>query len=178
MSASGNDFGGSAIPFSFHKLSQMEVLDFSLAGLGGPLPSFILDGTWPNLEFLSLYGNALEGSLTDDIGKMSNLGKSAPLLCISTQGVRLNFVGCGPVTRAKEILILNGNRLQGSIPQNIGNCTQLEAIKIQGNQFTGTVPSTIGQLTSLGTSPHRRVVIAQRSFAQLTVRCCSSLIQK
>jgi hypothetical protein len=81
--------------------------------------------------------------------------------------VSLNFVDCGPEPCAKENLILNGNRLQGSIPQNIGNCTQLEAIMIQGNQFTGTVPSTIGRLTSLGTSPRRRVVNCKAFFCPI-----------
>ena len=48
-----------------------------------------------------------------------------------------------------EWLYLSGNQLEGSIPPEIGNLTALVLLEITGNQFTGVIPSSIGNLDDL-----------------------------
>lgn len=46
-------------------------------------------------------------------------------------------------------LFLNGNNLNGNLPPEIGNLTDIHLLYLVGNQLSGNIPSTIGQLTSL-----------------------------
>ena len=46
-------------------------------------------------------------------------------------------------------LVLNGNRIIGSIPQEIGHLTKLENLWLSENNLIGPIPSEIGNLTEL-----------------------------
>ncbi|MFV0393346.1 MAG: toxin Cry1Ac domain D-VI-related protein [Coprobacillaceae bacterium] len=46
-------------------------------------------------------------------------------------------------------LELWGNQLEGSIPSNIGNMSNLKHLFLQRNNISGSIPSSIGELTSL-----------------------------
>jgi len=48
-------------------------------------------------------------------------------------------------------LFLSGNQLSGSIPPEIGNLTQLDSLELTGNQLSGSIPPEIGNLTQLDT---------------------------
>ncbi|MBP8591125.1 S8 family serine peptidase [Candidatus Shapirobacteria bacterium] len=46
-------------------------------------------------------------------------------------------------------LRLNGNQLSGSIPETIGNLSQLKGLYLQLNELSGSIPETIGNLSQL-----------------------------
>uniref|UniRef100_A0A8R7NWC9 non-specific serine/threonine protein kinase n=1 Tax=Triticum urartu TaxID=4572 RepID=A0A8R7NWC9_TRIUA len=46
-------------------------------------------------------------------------------------------------------LDISGNKLSGSMPEEIGACTKLQSLKINNNKFSGSLPGTIGNLGSL-----------------------------
>ncbi|PIN07251.1 Serine/threonine protein kinase [Handroanthus impetiginosus] len=48
-------------------------------------------------------------------------------------------------------LYLGQNRLTGSIPRELGNCSSLEELYLPENMFTGEIPSEIGNLLNLET---------------------------
>ena len=48
-------------------------------------------------------------------------------------------------------LSLNENDLQGTIPVELGQLTNLDSLNLSRNQLTGNVPRELGQLTSLTT---------------------------
>ncbi len=48
-----------------------------------------------------------------------------------------------------QILRLFGNQLNGSIPQEIGNLVNLEALILEWNHLIGSIPQDIGKLTNL-----------------------------
>ena len=50
-----------------------------------------------------------------------------------------------------QVLLLDGNKLQGLIPPALGGLKNLQTLNLGNNQLTGPVPDTFGQLTSLTT---------------------------
>ena len=49
-----------------------------------------------------------------------------------------------------EILLLDHNKLSGSVPENvIGHFNQLRSLYLQQNTFTGSLPADVGQLKNL-----------------------------
>ena len=46
-------------------------------------------------------------------------------------------------------LHLYSNKLSGSIPNEIGECTKLEVVYLQSNQLSGEIPKTIGRCVRL-----------------------------
>ncbi|KAF0920559.1 hypothetical protein E2562_035668 [Oryza meyeriana var. granulata] len=49
---------------------------------------------------------------------------------------------CRPVSKL-ETLYLNSNRLEGTIPDTIGNLTKLRELIIYDNQLAGRIPTSI-----------------------------------
>lgn len=72
---------------------------------------------------LNLSYHKLIGSISPDIGKLSNL----------------------------KLLALHGNSLYGNIPPEIGNCTELQHVYLQGNYLSESIPPEFGNLLELET---------------------------
>lgn len=50
----------------------------------------------------------------------------------------------------KEHLDMSGKGLfRGTLPAEVGLCTNLDDINLSGNQLTGTLPSALGSLSAL-----------------------------
>ncbi|MEY4936407.1 MAG: hypothetical protein RIS64_2766 [Bacteroidota bacterium] len=58
-------------------------------------------------------------------------------------GVLVNAQGC------VDTLLLDNNRLSGTLPTSMGNMTSLKVIFLPNNQLTGAIPTQFGNLTAL-----------------------------
>eukprot|EP01084_Bolivina_argentea_P005301 10018_1 len=61
----------------------------------------------------------------------------------------LNGIECDETNTWVISIDLDSNGLYGTLPQSIGNLTQLQYLSFWGNGLSGTIPDSIGQLTQL-----------------------------
>ncbi|KAH7570630.1 hypothetical protein JRO89_XS05G0147400 [Xanthoceras sorbifolium] len=118
------------IPSSIGRLCNLREFDLFGNNLTGSLPEF-LEGTnncvsnrpLPNLMYLRLSNNQLQGKLPEWLGQLKNLVE----------------------------LVLSYNQLQGPIPAFLGNLQNLTVMSLEGNQLNGTLPESFGNLSELST---------------------------
>nr|XP_029120070.1 probable LRR receptor-like serine/threonine-protein kinase At1g53440 [Elaeis guineensis]XP_029120072.1 probable LRR receptor-like serine/threonine-protein kinase At1g53440 [Elaeis guineensis] len=55
----------------------------------------------------------------------------------------------GSIPAAWASLPLTGNRISGSIPEELGRITTLQSLEIDGNPISGEIPSFMGKWTKL-----------------------------
>ncbi|WOK95896.1 putative leucine-rich repeat receptor-like protein kinase [Canna indica] len=95
---------------------------------------------------LKLFSMGLKGTMSDDIGNLSELERidfsSNPHL----EGSLPPSIG---KLRKLKALILIGCKFTGSIPDEIGNLLQLQILSLNANHFTGSIPPSLGKLSSL-----------------------------
>uniref|UniRef100_A0ACD5TPU4 Uncharacterized protein n=1 Tax=Avena sativa TaxID=4498 RepID=A0ACD5TPU4_AVESA len=95
---------------------------------------------------LNLFGMDMRGTLTDDIGSLTELR----VLDLSSN----KNLG-GPLTPAigKLIqlihLVLIGCSFSGTIPSELGNLAQLEFFALNSNKLTGSIPPSLGKLSKV-----------------------------
>ncbi|PON74283.1 LRR domain containing protein [Parasponia andersonii] len=103
-------------------IGDTRVLDLCNNKFSGTIPENISD--WlPDLSFLSLSGNQINGGIPTSIGKMQSL----------------------------LVINLSSNKLTGTIPPSIGNCSRLNVLDLSKNSLSGNIPSRLGQLSFLQT---------------------------
>ncbi|XP_004295536.1 PREDICTED: receptor-like protein 12-like [Fragaria vesca subsp. vesca] len=138
-------------------------LDLGSNLFSGPMPSNF-GQLMPNLRYLLLSENNLNGSIPKSLGNMQSLfilnlrsnqlSGEFPPLWNSWQDIVVMDVGNNSlsghipssmgVPSSLEILKLNDNKFEGEIPSFLRNCPYLESIDLGGNKITGIVPSWIG----------------------------------
>ncbi|KAL2229054.1 UNVERIFIED_CONTAM: Receptor kinase-like protein Xa21 [Sesamum indicum] len=138
-----NSFSGFG-PTSIANMSKLEMLDLSYNPLQGKIPDEI--GNLHNLKRLSLQFNKFDGLIPTTIFNISSL-ESLALTGNSLSG-DLQGDLCRSLPRLNE-LYLSSNELDGQIPSNISQCSQLRLLSLSHNKFSGSVPSGIGNLTAL-----------------------------
>ncbi len=120
LSLFGNKFTGS-IP----SLGNMPLVNFHAQqnALTGIMPfDYGLSGAWTkSLREWWVYDNKLTGSLSENLGFISNL----------------------------EDIRMNNNELTGRIPESIQDLQRLFRLHLHSNSLTGTVPESIGSLPQL-----------------------------
>lgn len=138
----GNKLTGS-LPSSFPRLLNLTYFQCSSNSLSGSPPD---SNAFKNLRKLQIFG----------IGnnKFTSLGGvfSAPSLVIFG-AARNNLQGLfefpsGTPQKLRE-LDLSFNRLNGSLPRDLGDIPTLTTITISGNEFTGTIPYSIANSSAL-----------------------------
>ncbi|XP_073152122.1 uncharacterized protein [Henckelia pumila] len=162
-----NSFTGS-IPSTITNMSKLEVLDLSYNPLQGSIPEEIgsllnlkklaiqdnnLTGVIPlsvfnssSMEFLGFTRNSLSGNLPEGMWRgLSNL-KGLYLSINELEGpLPPNISECSQL----RFLSLSLNKFSGSIPTEIGNARALERLYLGSNHFTGTIPQGTGNLSNL-----------------------------
>ena len=119
LDVSENQLSGS-IPTSFNSFGVMTRLDLSHNNLEGSIPTGI--GDLEELTSLSLQENNLSGDLPAELGKLSQLTR----------------------------LRLEDNDLQGSIPSEFGDLRSLQELSVSHNtRMEGPIPLEMGELTQL-----------------------------
>ncbi|KAK0578264.1 hypothetical protein LWI29_007677 [Acer saccharum] len=128
-------------------------IDLNNQGIEGKLHKFNFS-RFPNLEFLKLGSNHLNGSLQLQVGDLPKLRY------LDLSDNRLSGVIPHEIGSMKNLveLHLGGNRfygnyeyygLGGSIPSTLGNLTNLRLLNLSFNRFHGPIPSSLAHLTNL-----------------------------
>ncbi|XP_057965374.1 receptor-like protein kinase BRI1-like 3 [Malania oleifera] len=115
-----NNFLSGLLPSELANCRNLKTIDLSLNSIGGSIPS----GIWklPNISELIMWANNLSGEIPEDI-------------CINGGNLRT--------------LILNNNRITGTIPLSITNCTKLMWLSLSTNKLVGEIPYGFGNLLYL-----------------------------
>ncbi|KAL2501012.1 putative LRR receptor-like serine/threonine-protein kinase [Forsythia ovata] len=108
------------IPEEIGNLHHLKTLYLQYNRLTGIIPLTIFNIS--TLEHLGFTGNNLSGNLPVDI--------------------------CHGLPRLKG-LYLSSNELDGEIPSNISECSQLQLLSLSVNKFRGSIPSEIGSIRTL-----------------------------
>ena len=95
---------------------------------------------------LNLCCNAFEGPIPSSIGDLSSLQKLN--LGANRLAGGISEARFGSLTTL-ELLALNSNQLNGTIPAAIGNLTRLSFLDLHGNRLSGAVPESLSALTKL-----------------------------
>eukprot|EP01122_Echinamoeba_exundans_P012622 TRINITY_DN5326_c0_g1_i3.p1 TRINITY_DN5326_c0_g1~~TRINITY_DN5326_c0_g1_i3.p1 ORF type:complete len:1072 (+),score=143.65 TRINITY_DN5326_c0_g1_i3:133-3348(+) len=89
--------------------------------------------------------HATDAAVLDDLAA-SIYGFSAVPRCSGSEIV----CSGSPIQRVTEIRFLReGSPVLGTLPESIGNLTELVALEIRANQLNGTIPRSIGKLSKL-----------------------------
>jgi len=114
--------------------SNVVVLDLAFNEFQGPIfPEDEIIDFLPRIELLSYHGNRhLYGTLPDALGRLGGTLK---------------------------VLALGDNQIGGSLPESIGNLSNLELLSLNDNAMTGSLPATLANMTSLS-----HLVLSSNSF--------------
>lgn len=168
-----SDLGGQLTP-AIGNLQQLEALILANCSFSGVIPSEI--GKLTQLTFLALNSNQFTGTIPASIGGLSKLSwldladnqltgplpvsnGSIPGLdhLVNTKHFHLNKNRLSGHIPEKLFssnmqlihLLLDRNKLDGTIPSSIGTVQTLQIIRLDNNVLGGPVPSNINNLTSL-----------------------------
>ncbi|KAJ3669118.1 hypothetical protein LUZ60_011068 [Juncus effusus] len=95
---------------------------------------------------LKLPGFQIKGTLSDDVGSLSEL---VYLDLSSNEGLGGTLTpNIGKLSKLTK-LILQGCSFTGSIPNEIGNARSITFLALNSNKFTGNIPASIGLLSNL-----------------------------
>ncbi|XP_059633923.1 receptor-like protein EIX2 [Cornus florida] len=134
-----NNLFSGPIPSNIGELMpQLEYLYLHENHLNGTIPSSIC--TLENLQFLSLRTNQLFGELPQCWNKLQKLF-SLDVSNNSLSGKIPNSIGS---LSSLVLLLLSSNNLDGEIPPSLWNCTMMTTVDLGGNNLSGKLPSWIG----------------------------------
>ncbi|KAL9276307.1 hypothetical protein ACSQ67_026145 [Phaseolus vulgaris] len=145
----GCNFNG-PIPDSIGNLQELLFLSLNSNSFSGPIPPSI--GSLSKLYWLDLADNQLEGSIPvsgDDIFGLDNLHHAKHFHLGKN-----NLSGTIPPRlfgpeMALIHLLLENNKLVGSIPSTLGLVQSLEVVRLDSNSLDGPVPPNINNLTNV-----------------------------
>lgn len=132
------------IPSALSSLQRLKELYLSENNLKGHVPEAVIGGLG-ELSVLSLYDNALSGTIPRNIGDAVKL---QILLLGSNNFSGVIPDGIGALTLLK-FLRIGDNHLVGNIPNTISSIQDLWVLDLAENRLTGTIPSTLSKLTTL-----------------------------
>ncbi|KAI3442521.1 Protein kinase domain-containing protein, partial [Psidium guajava] len=147
-----NQFTGH-LPVSLGNASQMISIDVEYNNLEGPLPSDIVERL-PLLEDLHLSYNRMqshEGNTNLDIF-FTSLANCTELLELELEGMDLGGSlpnSIGQLSVHLKTLLLEENRIFGSIPPALGRFPNLSLLNLSSNLLHGPIPEEIKGLSSL-----------------------------
>ncbi|CAA6659844.1 unnamed protein product [Spirodela intermedia] len=140
-----------------HEVNALNLtkIDLSMNNLSGPMPEGF--GKLLNLNSLVLYNNKFTGQIPQGISKIPNL-EDIRLIRTTLQADLPRVDGNRLQGGLPENLCANGalnsvaafdNQLTGSLPESLGHCQTLRYIQLQGNRLSGEIPAGIWSLPSL-----------------------------
>ncbi|XP_052883909.1 receptor kinase-like protein Xa21 [Gossypium arboreum] len=156
----GNKLSGN-IPNSISNASMLKKVDLGDNLFSGPIPKTL--GNLRHLERLRIVNNNLiTGSATDhEWTFLSSLANCKHLRKIIVSGNPLSSVlptYIGNLSKSLQYFYASQCELQGNIPMNIGNLSNMLVLELGYNKFSGFIPTSIGglrNLQSLGLSSNK-----------------------
>ncbi|KAK8580576.1 hypothetical protein V6N12_070840 [Hibiscus sabdariffa] len=124
------------LPSEIVNLPYLKVVDFAYNSLSGTIPP-----EWASmqLEFISVFGNRLSGSIPTYLGNITSLRY------LDLEANR--FSGQVPPEIGKLVnlgtLRMSSNRLEGNLPVQLAELENLTDFRINDNNFNGSIPSFI-----------------------------------
>ncbi|KAL6865004.1 hypothetical protein ACP4OV_016155 [Aristida adscensionis] len=95
---------------------------------------------------LNLFGMNMRGTLSDDIGRLTEL---RVLDLSSNQGLSGSLPAAIGNLVKLEILALIGCSFSGSVPSELGNLSKLKFFALNSNELTGSIPPSLGKLSNV-----------------------------
>ncbi|XWS31283.1 hypothetical protein CRYUN_Cryun23aG0064000 [Craigia yunnanensis] len=142
-----NDQLKGPIPNSFDNMGSLEHLDLSANQLQGGIPKSL--GNLCKLKTLLLNRNKIYDSLPLILEKLSGCAKDPlQILDFSVNQINGSLPDIRRFSFLKE-LYLDGNKLEGPVPDSFGNLLSLTVLSLAGNKLTGSLPQSIGLMSSL-----------------------------
>ncbi|KAL6643871.1 hypothetical protein ACP70R_018637 [Stipagrostis hirtigluma subsp. patula] len=138
------------IPSSIGNATGLRVIQLQSNTLQGIIPTDI--GNLKDLEVLNLQFNQLEDKWDKDWPLIAALGNCSRLFALSLSSNK--FQGVIPpslvnLTIGIEQILMNANRISGTIPLEIVKLSSLRIIALADNALSGTIPSTISGLRNM-----------------------------
>ena len=153
------------IHLPLHPRIYMRRIDVSDNNITGQIPSNNMSSILPNLQFLNLSTNHIQGSISPEFGQMrlldtldlsdNRLSGEIPKN-ISGEGSQLKYLKLShneldglifPNLKYLEELYLDDNNLYGSIPSSFFN-SSLQHLDLSYNNLVGKLPSVVGNLSN------------------------------
>ncbi|KAJ9177986.1 hypothetical protein P3X46_009908 [Hevea brasiliensis] len=147
-----NKFTGT-IPGSLHNLTNIKVIRMAHNLLEGTVPPGL--GNLPLLEMYNIGCNRIvssENSALGPLGFLISLTNSTRLKFLAIDGNLLQGVipeSVGNLSKDLSKLYMGDNRIYGTIPASIGHLSSLTLLNLSYNSITGEIPTEIGQLENL-----------------------------
>ncbi|PIA50534.1 hypothetical protein AQUCO_01200003v1 [Aquilegia coerulea] len=144
-----NKFTGK-IPFSLHNISSIRSIRMSNNFLEGTVPLGL--GNLPDLEMYNIGFNKIVSRGRDGLSFLTSLTNSTRLLFLAIDANRLEGVipeSIGNLSKVLSKLYIGGNRIHGNIPASIGHLKSLTLLNMSYNSIYGEIPTEIGQLEQL-----------------------------
>ncbi|KAI4320730.1 hypothetical protein MLD38_034179 [Melastoma candidum] len=145
------------VPAWLLKCSKLEVLDLSWNRLTGDVPPWIRKMT--SLFYLDLSNNTLTGEIPKGLTELAGLTSMNPNTQISSSlagiplYVKRNQSSSGlqynQVSNFPPSIYLSYNRINGTIPPEIGRLIRLHVLDLSSNSITGTIPPSISGLENI-----------------------------
>lgn len=144
-----NKFTGT-IPGSLHNLTNIQVIRMAHNYLHGKVPPGL--GNLPYLQMYNIGFNKIVSSKDDGLSFLTSLTNSTRLNFLAIDGNLLEGVipeSIGNLSKSLAKLYMGGNKFSGSIPASIGQLSDLQLLNLSYNSISGEIPPEIGQLGEL-----------------------------
>ncbi|KAK7373875.1 hypothetical protein VNO80_07295 [Phaseolus coccineus] len=142
----GNRFTGH-LPEQLCQLVDLSILDLSYNNFFGPIPNCLGKMPFENDDPDSLRG-AFNGFLR---GKNSNAGILIPHVNEKANFTtkKTSYTYTGSILAYMSGIDLSKNKLNGSIPSELGNLTRIRALNLSHNDLIGQIPATFSNLVQI-----------------------------
>lgn len=132
------------IPNAIENLLSIELINLAYNELNGSIPNKF--STLTNLQYLQLNNNKFSGNIPTSLGSCSLL----EYLDISSQNYIEGQIPSQLYNLTNlEVLILSKNKIEGAITADIEDLSSLKIFLLDNNRISGTIPSEIGNLSNL-----------------------------
>lgn len=146
-----NELSG-PFPVSLSNASELLTLELSSNFFFGPIPDAFGDDL-RNLRYLNLGNNNFtSNSLSSELNFLTSLtnSKNLRLVFLSLNPLKGTLpISAGNLSSSLENFVADSCQIKGSIPEGIGNLSNLVRLSLQDNDLKGTIPTTIGRLRKL-----------------------------